>query len=87
MNVTSYTTILVTSFFPPQNDKNNNFVITMDPFYIGTFIGLTGAFLVALIRLRYLYYRRQVRLSKTNVVFETHNKVHDIVKTSIELSV
>lgn len=87
MNVTSYTTILVTSFFPPQNDKNNNFVITMDPFYIGTFIGLAGAFLVALIRLRYLYYRRQVRLSETNVVIEKHNNVHDIVKTTIDLSV
>ena len=86
MNVTS-PSVLVTSFFPPQNDKNNNFVITMDPFYIGTFIGLAGAFPVALIILRYLYYKRQVRLSETNVVLEKHNNVHDIVKTSIDLSV
>ena len=86
MNVTSLS-VLVTSFFPPQNDKNNNFVITMDPFYIGTFIGLAGAFLLALIILRYLYYKRQFRLSETNVVLEKHNNVHDIVKTTIDLSV
>jgi len=86
MNVTSHS-VLVTSFFPPQNDKNNNFVITMDPFYIGTFIGLAGAFLLALIILRYLYYKRQFRLSETNVVLEKHNNVHDIVKTTIDLSV
>ena len=86
MNVT-YPTVLVNSFVPPQNDKNNNFVITLDPFYIGTFIGLAGALLASLIRLHYLYHKRQVRLSKTNVIFEKHNNVHDIVKTTIDLSV
>ena len=83
MNVTS-PSVLVTSFFPPQNKK---FVIIMDPFYIGTFIGLIGAFLVALIRIHYLCHKRQVRLSETNVVIEKHNNVHDIVKTTIDLSV
>jgi len=86
MNVTSIIEF-GNSFIQPQNNKNNNFVITMDPFYIGTFIGLAGAFPVALIILRYLYYKRQVRLSETNVVLEKHNNVHDIVKTSIDLSV
>ena len=85
MNVTS-PTILVNSFIPPQNDKNNSFVITMDPFYIGTFIGLVGAFLVALIRTHYLCHKRQVRLSKANIVFENHTKVHELVKTNIDLS-
>lgn len=82
MNVTS-PSVLVTSFFPPQNKK---FVKTMDPFYIGTIIGLLGAFLVALIILHYLCHKRQIRSNKTNVVLEKHNNVHDIVKTSIELS-
>jgi hypothetical protein len=87
MNITS-PTILVNSFFPPQNDKNNNasVVITMDVFYIGTIIGLIGALLVALIRTHYLCHKRQVRLSKANIVFENHTKIHDIVKTNIELS-
>jgi hypothetical protein len=82
MNVTS-PSVLVTSFFPPQNKK---FVITMDPFYIGTFIGLIGAFLVALIRIHYLCHKRQVRSNKTNIVFENHTKVHELVKTDIELT-
>ena len=87
MNITS-PTILVNSFFPPQNDKNNNTSvgITMDVFYIGTIIGLIGAFLVALIRIHYLCHKRQVRLNKANIVFENHTKIHDIVKTNIELS-
>jgi len=88
MNVTS-SSVLVNSFFPPQNDKNNsaNVTITMDLFYIGTIIGLIGAFLVVLIRIRYLYYKRQVRVNKANIVFENHTKVHELVKTNIELSV
>jgi hypothetical protein len=85
MNVTS-PSILVNSFFPPQNDKNNNAIITMDVFYIGTIIGLIGAFLVALIRIHYLCHKRQVRSSKANIVFENHTKVHELVKTNIELS-
>jgi len=88
MNVTS-PSVLVNSFFPPQNDKNNSasVTITMDLFYIGTIIGLIGAFLVVLIRIRYLYYKRQVRVNKANIVFENHTKVHELVKTNIELSV
>jgi hypothetical protein len=85
MNITS-PTILVNSFFQPQNDKNNNTIITMDVFYIGTIIGLIGALLVALIRIHYLYHKRQVRLNKVNIVFENHTKIHDMVKTNIELS-
>jgi len=85
MNITS-PTILVNSFFPPQNDKNTTVVITMDVFYIGTIIGLVAAFLILLIRTHYLCHRRQVRLSKANIVFENHTKIHDIVKTNIELS-
>jgi hypothetical protein len=87
MNATS-PSVLVNSFLPPQNDKNNsaNVGITMDVFYIGTIIGLLGAFLVALIRIHVLYHNRQVRLSKANIVFENHTNVHELVKTNIELS-
>jgi len=85
MNITS-PTILVNSFFPPQNDKSSNVVITMDVFYIGTIIGLIGALLVALIRTHYLCHKRQIRLSKANIVFENHTKIHELVKTNIELS-
>lgn len=87
MNVTS-PSVLVNSFLPPQNDKNNNanVGITMDVFYIGTIIGLIGALLVALIRIHYLYHKRQLRLNKANIVFENHTKVHELVKTNIELS-
>ena len=89
MNITS-PTVLVNSFIPPQNDKNNSasLGITMDVFYIGTIIGLIGAFLVALIRIHYLCHKRQLRLSKANIVFENHTKVnvHELVKTNIELS-
>jgi hypothetical protein len=87
MNVTS-PSVLVNSFFPPQNDKNNNASvgITMDVFYIGTIIGLIGAFLVAIIRIHYLCHKRQVRSSKANIVFENHTNVHELVKTNIELS-
>jgi len=85
MNVTS-PSVLVNSFFPPQSDKNTSVGITMDPFYIGTIIGLIGAFLVALIRIHYLCHKRQLRLSKANIVFENHIKVHELVKTNIELS-
>jgi glucan phosphoethanolaminetransferase (alkaline phosphatase superfamily) len=85
MNVTS-PSVLVNSFLPPQNDKNNSALITMDVFYIGTIIGLIGAFLVVLIRIRYLYYKRQVRSNEANIVFENHTKVHALVKTNIELS-
>lgn len=87
MNITS-PSVLVNSVFPPQNDKNNNASvgITMDPFYIGTIIGLLGALLIALILIHVLYHNRQVRLSKTNIVFENHTKVHELVKTNIELS-
>jgi hypothetical protein len=88
MNITS-PSVLVNSFFPPQNDKNNNASvgITMEIFYIGTIIGLIGALLVALIRIHYLYHKRQLRSSKVNIVFENHTKVHELVKTNIELSV
>jgi hypothetical protein len=88
MNITS-PTVLVNSFIPPQNDKNNSasLGITMDVFYIGTIIGLVAAFLVALIRIHYLCHKRQLRLSKANIVFENHTKVHELVKTNIELSV
>ena len=86
MNVSS-PTILVNSFLPPQSDKNTGNGITMDVFYIGTIIGLIGAFLVALIRIHYLYHKRQLRSSKVNIVFENHTKVHELVKTNIELSV
>ena len=85
MNVTS-PSVLVNSFLPPQSDKNTSIGITMDPFYIGTIIGLIGALLIALILIHYLYYKRQLRLSKNNIVFENHIKVHDIVKINIELS-
>jgi|UniRef100_A0A6C0CBA5 hypothetical protein len=87
MNVTS-PSVLVNSFFPPQNDKNNNASvdITMDVFYIGTIIGLIVAFLVALIRIHYLCHKKQVRSNKANIVFENHTKVHELVKTNIELS-
>jgi hypothetical protein len=87
MNITS-PSVLVNSFLPPQNDKNNNasIGITMDVFYIGTIIGLIGAFLVALIRIHYLCHKRQLRSSKANIVFENHTKVHELVKTNIELS-
>jgi hypothetical protein len=85
MNVTS-SSVLVNSFFPPQNDKNNNAVITMDVFYIGTIIGLIGALLIALIKIHVLYRKRQLRLSKDNIVFTNHTKVHDLVKTNIDLS-
>jgi hypothetical protein len=87
MNATS-PSVLVNSFLPPQNDKNNsaNVGITMDVFYIGTIIGLIGALLVALIRIHYLYHKRQLRSSKVNIVFENHTKVHELVKTNIELS-
>lgn len=86
MNATS-SSVLVNSFFPPQNDKNNSAIITMDVFYIGTIIGLIGALLVALIRIHYLYHKRHVQLSKVNIVFENNTKVHELVKTNIELSV
>ena len=87
MNVSS-PTILVNSFLPPQSDKNTGNGITMDVFYIGTIIGLIGAFLVALIRIHYLCHKKQVRSNKSNIVFENHNKVnvHELVKTNIELS-
>jgi hypothetical protein len=87
MNVT-YPNVLVNSFFPPQNDKNNNASvgITMDVFYIGTIIGLIGALLIALIKIHVLYRKRQLRLSKDNIVFANHTKVHDLVKTNIDLS-
>jgi len=71
---------------PPQSDKNSGNNITMDPFYIGTIIGLIGAFLVALIRIHYLCHKRQLRSNKANIVFENHTKVHELVKTNIELS-
>jgi hypothetical protein len=87
MNVT-YPNVLVNSFFPPQNDKNNSASvgITMDVFYIGTIIGLIGALLIALIKIHVLYRKRQLRLSKDNIVFTNHTKVHDLVKTNIDLS-
>jgi hypothetical protein len=86
MNVTS-PSILVNSFLPPQNDKNTSFIITMDPFYIGTIIGLIGALLIALIKIHVLYHNKQLTLSKNNIVFENHTKVHELVKTHIDLSV
>jgi len=85
MNVSS-PSVLVNSFLPPQNDKNSGNNITMDPFYIGTIIGLIGALLVALIRIHYLCHKRQLRSNKANIVFENHTKVHELVKTNIELS-
>jgi hypothetical protein len=85
MNVTS-PSVLVNSFLPPQSDKNSGNGITMDVFYIGTIIGLIGALLVALIRIHYLCHKRQLRLNKANIVFENHTKVHELVKTNIELS-
>jgi hypothetical protein len=85
MNVTS-PSVLVNSFMPPQSDKNSGNGITMDPFYIGTIIGLLGALLIALILIHVLYHNRQVRLSKANIVFENHTNVHELVKTNIELS-
>jgi hypothetical protein len=85
MNVTS-PSVLVNSFLPPQSDKTTIVGITMDVFYIGTIIGLIGAFLVALIRIHYLCHKRQLRLSKANIVFENHTNVHELVKTNIELS-
>lgn len=87
MNVTS-PSVLVNSFFPPPNNKNNSASvgIIMDLFYIGTIIGLIGAFLVALIRLHYLCHKRQIRSNKTNIVFENHTNVHELVKTNIELT-
>jgi hypothetical protein len=87
MNVSS-PSVLVNSFLPPQSDKNTsaNVGITLDVFYIGTIIGLIGAFLVALIRIHYLCHKRQLRSNKANIVFENHTKVHELVKTNIELS-
>lgn len=86
MNITS-PTILVNSFIPPQNNKNTSFVITMDPFYIGTFIGLVGAFIVVLIRLHYLYIKKRHMSNSHSVVIEKHTNVHDVIKTTIDLSV
>jgi hypothetical protein len=85
MNITS-PSVLVNSFMPPQSDKTSGNGITMDPFYIGTIIGLLGALLIAVILIHVLYHNRQVRLSKANIVFENHTNVHELVKTNIELS-
>ena len=67
---------------------NNEFYTSTDPFYIGMGIGLSGGVLTSLVILHSLYYKKKNKLNNThNVVFEKHSNVHEIVKTTIDLSV
>jgi hypothetical protein len=67
---------------------NNKFSTSVDPFYIGIGIGLSGGLLIAIIIAHYLYQKKQNMLNNRQpVVFEKHIIVHDLVKTTIDLSV
>lgn len=54
MNISAYD-VLDSSLYL----ENNKFSTSVDPFYIGTGIGLVGAILVAIIRLHYLYHKKR----------------------------
>jgi len=67
---------------------HNKFSTSVDPFYIGMGIGLSGGLLIAIIIAHYLYQKKQNMLNNRQpVVFEKHVIVHDVVKTTIDLSV
>ena len=84
MNVTS-SIELGNSIVTPQNSI---FYIPTDPFYIGIGIGLSGGLLTSLVILHYLYHKKKNMLNDAqSVVFEKHTNVHEIVKTTIDLSV
>ena len=84
MNSTSYI-ILGNSVVNPGH--TDNFSTTVDPFYIGTGIGLIGGLLMAAIILHYLYIKKRHMLNSHSVVLEKHTNVHDVIKTTIDLSV
>ena len=84
MNSTSYI-ILGNSLTNPR--QTDNFSTTVDPFYIGTGIGLIGGILMAAIILHSLYIKKRHMLNSHNVVIEKHTNVHDVIKTTIDLSV
>ena len=89
MNSTSYI-ILGNSVVNPR--QTDNFSTTVDPFYIGTGIGLIGGLLTAAVILHYLYTKKRhmsnSHMSNSHsVVIEKHTNVHDVIKTTIDLSV
>lgn len=84
MNSTSYI-ILGNSVVNPR--QTDNFSTTVDPFYIGTGIGLTGGLLTAAVILHYLYIKKRHMSNSHSVVIEKHTNVHDVIKTTIDLSV
>ena len=84
MNSTSYI-ILGNSVANPR--QTDNFSTTVDPFYIGTGIGLIGGLLTAAVILHYLYIKKRHMSNSHNVVIEKHTNVHDVIKTTIDLSV
>lgn len=84
MNSTSYI-ILGNSVVSPR--QTDNFSTTVDPFYIGTGIGLIGGLLTAAVILHYLYIKKRHMSNSHNVVIEKHTSVHDVIKTTIDLSV
>ena len=84
MNITSYILLGSISSNPTQTNK---FTTTVDPFYIGTGIGLIGGLLTAAVILHYLYIKKRHMSNSHNVVIEKHTSVHDVIKTTIDLSV
>ena len=84
MNSTSYI-ILGNSVVNPR--QTDNFSTTVDPFYIGTGIGLIGGLLMAAVILHYLYIKKRHMSNSHSVVNEKHTNVHDVIKTTIDLSV
>ena len=84
MNSTSYI-ILGNSVVNPR--QTDNFSTTVDPFYIGTGIGLIGGLLTAVVILNYLYTKKRHMSNSHSVVIEKHTNVHDVIKTTIDLSV
>ena len=84
MNSTSYI-ILGNSVVNPR--QTDNFSTTVDPFYIGTGIGLIGGLLTAIVILNYLYTKKRHMSNSHSVVIEKHTNVHDVIKTTIDLSV
>ena len=86
MNITSYSLLGSISSNPTQTNK---FTTTVDPFYIGTGIGLVGGMLTAIVILNYLYTKKRNKLNNKQIMFEKHTNINnDIIATpSIDLSV
>ena len=58
--------------------RNSELTTSVDPFYIGIGIGLSGGVLTCIVIAHYLYHKRQNRLRDTQVVFEEHNNVDEL---------